>query len=234
MPRATPPPQRLRWDDLPCLPPTAAGMDIAASAMVGAVPPDRDAEPGRVFASFPPALHALVDGLVPCPREPGRPGSDRARGGPQAPPLLHRHKARTLLNIQLSEGRTAIPGGPGHALLRAIVQGARAPPSSWPRDAIPRASPPQTTGPKLLPAPGAPSSGACARQPRSASIAPRPTLPRAMPRWSGRSRGGSRALRAPSRTVRGRGSSPARSRSSRPAMRRAPLWHAARAWISSP
>jgi transposase len=39
-------------------------MDIGASAMVVAVPPDRDAEPVRVFETFTPDLHALVDWLV--------------------------------------------------------------------------------------------------------------------------------------------------------------------------
>jgi transposase len=66
MPRSTPTPTRLRWDDLPCIHPHAAGLDIGASAIVVAVPPDRDAEPVRVFESFTPALHALVDWLVAC------------------------------------------------------------------------------------------------------------------------------------------------------------------------
>ena len=41
-------------------------MDIGARAMVVAVPPERDAEPGRVFEPFTPDLHALVDGLIQC------------------------------------------------------------------------------------------------------------------------------------------------------------------------
>ena len=42
-------------------------MDSGARASVVAVPPERDAEPVRVFETFPPDLHALVDWLVTCP-----------------------------------------------------------------------------------------------------------------------------------------------------------------------
>jgi transposase len=66
MPRAKPTPKRLRWDDLPCIHPNAAGMDIGASAIVVAVPPDRDAEPVRVVETCTPDLHALADWLVAC------------------------------------------------------------------------------------------------------------------------------------------------------------------------
>jgi transposase len=66
MPRSKPTPKRLRWDDLPCIHPTAAGMDIGASALGVAVPPARDAEPGRVFEPCTPDLHALVAWLVAC------------------------------------------------------------------------------------------------------------------------------------------------------------------------
>jgi transposase len=41
-------------------------MDIGARAIVVAVSPERDTEPVRVFATFTPALHALVDWLLPC------------------------------------------------------------------------------------------------------------------------------------------------------------------------
>jgi transposase len=41
-------------------------MAIGASAIVVAVPPERDAEPVRVFETFTPDLHALVDSLVAC------------------------------------------------------------------------------------------------------------------------------------------------------------------------
>jgi transposase len=66
MKRATPTPKRVRWDDMPCIHPNAAGMDIGASAIVVAVPLERDAEPVRVFETFTPDLHALVDWLVAC------------------------------------------------------------------------------------------------------------------------------------------------------------------------
>jgi hypothetical protein len=46
---------------------------------------------------------------------------------PRAPPILHLQKALTLVNIQLSEVLTDITGGTGQAVLRAIVQGERAP-----------------------------------------------------------------------------------------------------------
>jgi hypothetical protein len=39
----------------------------AARAGVVAVPPERDAEPVRVFETFTPNVHALVDWLVTCP-----------------------------------------------------------------------------------------------------------------------------------------------------------------------
>jgi transposase len=65
MKRATPTPKRVRCD-MPCLHPHAAGMDIGASAIVVAVPLGRDAEPVRVFETFTPDLHALVDWLVAC------------------------------------------------------------------------------------------------------------------------------------------------------------------------
>lgn len=64
--RSSPTPKRVRWDDRPCLHPHAAGLDSGASASGVALPPERDAEPVRVVEPFPPALHALVDGLLPC------------------------------------------------------------------------------------------------------------------------------------------------------------------------
>jgi hypothetical protein len=38
----------------------AAGLDIGSAEIVVAVPPDRDPEPVRVFATFTPDLHALA------------------------------------------------------------------------------------------------------------------------------------------------------------------------------
>jgi transposase len=71
MPRSTPTPKRIRWDNLPCIHPNAAGMDLGASAIVVAVPPERAAEPVRVFETFTPDLHALVDWLVACQIDTG-------------------------------------------------------------------------------------------------------------------------------------------------------------------
>ena len=59
-----PPPKRLRVEAMPCIHPNAAGMDIGARALVVAVPPDRTPEPVRVFETFTPDLHALVDWLL--------------------------------------------------------------------------------------------------------------------------------------------------------------------------
>jgi transposase len=44
----------------------AAGIDIGAEEIVVAVPPERDAQPVRVFRTFTPDLHALVDWLLVC------------------------------------------------------------------------------------------------------------------------------------------------------------------------
>lgn len=67
MTRSTPTPTRVRFEEWPCMHPNAAGMDIGARAIVVAVPPERDAEPVRVFETCTPELHAVVDWLVTCP-----------------------------------------------------------------------------------------------------------------------------------------------------------------------
>src|SRR5437667_8157516 len=46
--------------------PNAAGIDIGGAAHYVAVPPERDAEPVREFASFTADLHALADWLQAC------------------------------------------------------------------------------------------------------------------------------------------------------------------------
>ena len=66
MKRSTPTPKRVRIEEWPCIHPNAAGLDIGASAIVVAVSPERAAEPVRVFETFTPDLHALVDWLVTC------------------------------------------------------------------------------------------------------------------------------------------------------------------------
>src|SRR5262245_6408892 len=59
-------PQRRRLEDLICVHPNAAGLDIGSEEIVVAVPPDRDPEPVRVFRTFTPDLQALVDWLQKC------------------------------------------------------------------------------------------------------------------------------------------------------------------------
>lgn len=53
-------------DELACVHPNAAGLDIGSAEIVVAIPPDRDPEPVRVFRTFTPDLHALVAWLVAC------------------------------------------------------------------------------------------------------------------------------------------------------------------------
>jgi transposase len=64
MAKATP--KRVRLDDLLCVHPNAAGLDIGSEEIVVAVPPDRDEQPVRVFLTFTPDLHALVTWLLAC------------------------------------------------------------------------------------------------------------------------------------------------------------------------
>jgi hypothetical protein len=46
--------------------PNAAGIDIGSASHFVAVPPDRDDDPVREFASFTADLHALADWLQRC------------------------------------------------------------------------------------------------------------------------------------------------------------------------
>jgi len=55
-----------RIEGLPTIFPNAAGIDIGADEIVVAVPPDRDAQPVRVFRTFTPDLEALVAWLLAC------------------------------------------------------------------------------------------------------------------------------------------------------------------------
>jgi hypothetical protein len=59
-------PKKRQLDDLACVFPNAAGLDIGSAEIVAAVPPDPDAEPVRVFQTFTPDLHALVAWVVAC------------------------------------------------------------------------------------------------------------------------------------------------------------------------
>src|SRR5881296_1578301 len=63
-PRAVPATHRI--EGLPTIFSNAAGIDIGADEIVVAVPPDRDAEPVRVFRTFTPDLAALVAWLLAC------------------------------------------------------------------------------------------------------------------------------------------------------------------------
>ena len=51
---------------LRCLNQNAAGIDVGASAVYIAVPPDRDAQPVRRFATFTEELHAAANWLKTC------------------------------------------------------------------------------------------------------------------------------------------------------------------------
>jgi transposase len=53
-------------EDRPVLEPQAAGIDIGAREIYVAVPPDRDADPVRVFPTFTQDLEALADWLLRC------------------------------------------------------------------------------------------------------------------------------------------------------------------------
>lgn len=55
-----------RLDDVACVHPHAAGLDIGSEEIVVAVPSDRDPEPVRVFQTFTPDLQSLVAWLVAC------------------------------------------------------------------------------------------------------------------------------------------------------------------------
>jgi transposase len=53
-------------EDRPVLEPNAAGIDVGAREMFVAVPPGRDENPVRIFATFTEDLHRLTDWLVQC------------------------------------------------------------------------------------------------------------------------------------------------------------------------
>jgi transposase len=53
-------------NELPILRPHAAGVDIGATEIFVAVPPDRDPEPVRRFPTFTEDLHRLTDWLKAC------------------------------------------------------------------------------------------------------------------------------------------------------------------------
>ena len=73
------------FEDRPVLEPHAAGIDIGAREMFVAVPPDRDENPVRVFATFTEDLEQLADWLAQCGVqtlyiEPGKPWQNGKEG----------------------------------------------------------------------------------------------------------------------------------------------------------
>lgn len=62
----TPTHRKRNLDDLACVHPNAAGLDIGSEEIVVAVPADRDLQPVRVFATFTVDLQALVAWLLAC------------------------------------------------------------------------------------------------------------------------------------------------------------------------
>ncbi len=58
--------------------PNAAGIDIGSAAHFVALPPDRDDQPVREFASFTVDLNAIADWLAACERGPENGGAATA------------------------------------------------------------------------------------------------------------------------------------------------------------
>jgi hypothetical protein len=58
--------RRQRLEDLTCVHPNAAGLDIGSEESVVAVPPGRDPQNVRVFRTFTPDVQALVAWLITC------------------------------------------------------------------------------------------------------------------------------------------------------------------------
>ena len=59
-----PQPARIRIENMPCVFPHAAGLDIGSAEIVAALPPDCDVTPVRTFTTFTADLHRLVDWLL--------------------------------------------------------------------------------------------------------------------------------------------------------------------------
>ncbi len=66
MSRKRVPSHHTRLETLAAVHPNAAGLDIGSETIVAAVPPDRDEQSVRAFATFTPDLHALVAWLLAC------------------------------------------------------------------------------------------------------------------------------------------------------------------------
>src|SRR5262245_7121086 len=63
---AVPKHRKRQLDELAWVHPNAAGLDIGSEEIVVAVPPDRNPQSVRVFATFTVDLHALVAWLLEC------------------------------------------------------------------------------------------------------------------------------------------------------------------------
>jgi transposase len=64
MTRARASPTTLPLNAMPCIFPTAAGLDIGSTEIIAALPPDRAPQPVRAFGTFTPDLYALADWLI--------------------------------------------------------------------------------------------------------------------------------------------------------------------------
>jgi hypothetical protein len=58
--------QQRRLEELACVHPNPAGLDIGSEEIVAAVPPDRDSAPVRVYRTFTPDLQTLLEWLLAC------------------------------------------------------------------------------------------------------------------------------------------------------------------------
>src|SRR5438105_5216873 len=120
--------------------PNSAGIDIGSASHYVAVPPDRDDEPVREFASFTADLHRLADWLAACGVDTVAMESTGvywiplyelldARGFTvllvNARHVQHMQKALTQMNIQLTNVISDVAGDTGQKILRAIVAGER-------------------------------------------------------------------------------------------------------------
>jgi hypothetical protein len=59
-------PKKPRLDDLACVYPNAAGLDIGSAEIGVAIPPERDPQSVRAFQTFTADLHALLAWLLAC------------------------------------------------------------------------------------------------------------------------------------------------------------------------
>ena len=59
-----PKPTRIRIENMPCVFPHAAGLDIGSAEIVAALPPDCDVTVVRTFTTFTADLHRLVSWLL--------------------------------------------------------------------------------------------------------------------------------------------------------------------------